>query len=67
MVQKCEFCKIKKVSPVFNFSCKCGLSFLCTECRMPETHQCNFDYKEEGKKLLTIKNPKIIGIKVNEI
>lgn len=67
MVQKCQFCKIKKVSTVFHFTCKCGLDKLCTECRLPENHQCTFDFKEEGKKNLSIQNPKIIALKINEI
>jgi len=67
MVQKCESCKIKKVSSLFLFSCKCGFTSLCAECRMPEKHNCTYDFKTEGRKLLSMQNPKIEGIKIDKI
>ncbi len=67
MVQKCEACKIKKISSVFSFNCKCGLKALCDQCRYPENHKCTYDYRKEGIKLLDKQNPKIIGVKVDKI
>ena len=59
MVLKCEYCKIKKISTLFSFSCKCKLKNLCELCIYPENHSCNFDYKEEGRNMLNKINPKI--------
>jgi hypothetical protein len=52
----CEFCNKKKVN-VIPFTCKCGFNRLCTICRYPEIHNCTYDHKTEGKKILAIKNP----------
>jgi hypothetical protein len=59
MVLKCEYCKIKKISTLFSFSCKCELKKLCEICKYPETHFCKFDYKEESRNIITKANPKI--------
>lgn len=59
MVLKCEYCKVKKISTLFSFSCKCELKKLCEICKHPENHFCNFDYKNEGRIMLTKTNPKI--------
>jgi AN1-type zinc finger and ubiquitin domain-containing protein 1 len=67
MVQKCEYCKIKKISTTFSFSCKCSYKSLCPDCRIPEKHACTFDYKAEGRKLLDTQNPRIIGVKLDKI
>jgi hypothetical protein len=67
MVQKCEFCKLKKVNNLLGFSCKCGLKNLCTTCRYAEDHKCTFNFREESKKDLEKNNPKIIGYKLNKI
>jgi hypothetical protein len=44
----CEFCNKKKVN-IIPYKCKCGLQRLCTICRYPESHECKYDFKKEGK------------------
>ena len=61
----CDFCR-KKAS-LISFNCKCGKTKLCTKCRLPESHNCEYDYNTIGKKELEISMPKIIGIKINKI
>lgn len=63
MVQKCDFCKIKKVNSVLAFNCKCGLKYLCSTCRYPDDHKCDFDFLQQNKITLEKNNPKIIGEK----
>ena len=36
--------------------CRCSKVF-CAKHRHPELHDCDFDYKEEGRKLLEKENP----------
>ena len=38
--------------------CSCGLSF-CTLHRLPENHECTYDFKTHGKKTLQNKLPKV--------
>lgn len=67
MVQKCEACKIKKISGLFSFSCKCEYKILCANCRYPENHSCKFDFKKESMNELIKQNPKIESIKLIKI
>lgn len=67
MVQKCEFCKNKKVSTMFAFGCKCGLKLLCEKCRYPDEHKCTFDFRKEGKEQLEKTNPKVVEDKLDKI
>lgn len=61
MVLKCNFCKVEKVSSILAFNCdKCKLEKLCNKCRMPEDHKCQFNFKEEGRKMLEKQNPKVV-------
>ena len=66
MVLKCEYCKIKKISTLFSFSCKCEFKKLCEGCRYSENHSCVFDYKNEGRNILIKTNPKIEADKLTE-
>ena len=66
MVQKCEYCKIKKVNTLLAFPCKCGLKYLCDLCRFPEEHKCTFDFKKEGIERLKKDNEKVIAEKVEK-
>ena len=63
----CEHCTTKKISMLMPFSCKCGYKELCAKCRIPEAHNCIFDYKREGKIQLTKSNPLVIKPKLNNI
>lgn len=61
---KCALCQ-KKVG-IFGVECKCKLIF-CSRHRLPEMHQCSFDFKSKGKDqlmkdLVKIQNNKITTI-----
>lgn len=40
--------KCKKKLGLISFKCKCGKSF-CLDHRLPETHECTFDFKKIEK------------------
>ena len=61
---KCHHCKIKL--SLMKFRCKCENIF-CLKCLLPETHNCTFNYKLEGKHLIEKKNPAVINSKVPSI
>jgi len=63
----CDYCKIKKLSGLFSFSCKCNYKNLCSKCRYPDDHKCAFDYREQGKIELNKQNPKIKGEQLEKI
>jgi len=65
-MKKCCFCKKKKIG-VFAFSCKCGLKKLCSQCRMPESHNCTFDFQKDAKEKLEKKLPLVIPSKLEKI
>ena len=67
MVLKCLYCKIRKISSIFSYSCKCGLKNLCQYCKMPEDHKCTFDFIKEGRDKLEKDNPIVISDKLNKI
>ena len=49
--KKCSFCKGKL--GIVNYDCKCSTTHrFCSKCRLPEIHECNYDYKNESKKSL---------------
>lgn len=56
----------KKKINLMSFTCKCEKVF-CTEHRMPEEHQCTFDWKNYGKCIIAKKNPLIINSKITII
>lgn len=62
--QRCIVCN-KKVK-IHVIACRCK-QYLCGVHVSPECHECSFDYKEYGRRLLEKQNPKIIPekIKVN--
>ena len=51
-LQECR----KKLNITNGFPCRCEKVF-CAKHRHPETHECTFDYKEEGRRLLELANP----------
>ena len=67
MVSKCEHCKVKKVSITNSFPCKCGIKQLCNNCRLPEMHNCQFDFKTEWRKTLEKNNPLVKADKLEKI
>lgn len=49
-----------------NVACRCSLRF-CNKHRHAETHNCTFDYKTYGKKLLEKTIPEVKVSKINKI
>ena len=60
-MKRCQYCK-KKLSLIL-YSCRCSYIKLCSNCRLPEQHDCQYDYKEAGKKNIIQENSKIISSK----
>jgi len=46
--------------------CKCGIKF-CSLHMLPESHNCSFDFKEEGRHILMKKNPPIVAPKITPV
>ncbi len=61
--KRCAKCN-KKLG-IVPFSCKCD-NFFCAKCRMPEDHQCTFDWKKSYRDKLEKENPKIEADKVEK-
>jgi hypothetical protein len=59
----CDHCN-NKIKGLITYKCKCNYKILCSKCRLPETHECSFDFINEGKTILKNNNPKIISDKV---
>ena len=60
----CDYCS-SKIKGLITYKCKCNYNILCNKCRLPECHNCTFDFKAEGKTILKNNNPKIIAEKIN--
>lgn len=60
---KCSKCNKKCL---ILFDCRCDKKF-CSNCKMSETHSCNFDYKKHGREKIEINNQKVINDKLNRI
>ena len=63
--ERCFICR-KKLG-LMVFTCKCSNNFFCAEHKLPELHNCSFDFKTEGlnklsEKLVKVENCKIIKI-----
>lgn len=65
-MKKCCHCKKKRIG-VIAFTCKCGLEKLCSRCRMPEDHNCTFDFQKDAKEKLEEKLPLVIPSKIDKI
>jgi hypothetical protein len=63
---RCCFSECKKKLLLSDTQCKCNERFCMTH-RMPETHNCSFDYKAAGQAQLTIAMPQVIGSKFERI
>jgi len=61
---KCNKCS-KKVS-ILGFQCKCGSTF-CKSHRLPEDHDCDYDFKKAGVAKLTKDNPVVVASKIQMI
>ena len=58
---KCLLCE-KKIK-ISAYACKCG-NYYCRHHSEPEKHDCTFDYLNEHKKILELKNPIITSVKI---
>ena len=61
---KCWNCA--KKTGLLGYDCKCGFIF-CKNHRLPEQHQCTFDFIAHGKKVLTLNNPVVKNDKLERI
>ena len=62
--KRCPICK-KKLK-LTDMECRCG-NIYCIEHRLPEAHNCTFDYQKFGKDILDKNNPIILNDKVIKI
>lgn len=63
--KRCLTCG-KKTGIASSYSCRCGNNF-CTLHRYAESHNCPFDYKTEGRRLLEKNNPLVTAPKLPKI
>ncbi|XP_022917662.1 AN1-type zinc finger protein 4-like [Onthophagus taurus] len=59
---RCEKCK-KRLNLTNWYLCRCEKAF-CTQHRLPEVHDCGYDFKGEGRRVLERENPVVKGVKV---
>ena len=64
-IHRCGVCQ-KKLKITENYTCKCNRNF-CLKHRLPEQHNCDFDYKKEGKEKLAKDNPKVESSKIEKL
>ena len=65
-MSKCSMERCSRKLSLIPFSCKCEKDF-CNIHRMPESHNCLFDYKTEGRKYLEKQNISVTFEKVIKI
>lgn len=63
---KCAYDGCNKKIKISDLSCKCGKTF-CKLHRLPETHMCNFNYKDEIRKMQQIEHMKCVSEKIIKI
>jgi len=62
---RCFKCS-KKLGLATNYKCRCG-NMYCAAHRYAETHNCTYDYKGEGRKVLEQSNPVVTAPKLPKI
>ena len=62
--KRCPICN-KKIT-LMDYTCRCGNSY-CIKHRMPEDHNCTFDYEKLGKDIIDKNNPQVVCEKVIKI
>ena len=51
MSKKCAYCKSKL--KIVHYNCRCSNSKkFCSKCRLPENHECDYDFQTNSKKIL---------------
>ena len=63
---RCQFEGCKKKLTITSFECSCSKKF-CPIHRLPESHDCTFDYVKQGQEKIKENNPVIINEKINKI
>ena len=61
--KRCDFHTCNKKIGLTNLPCRCKLSF-CDKHRLPEEHQCSYDFKANVDKDKLLKEMKVIADKV---
>lgn len=61
---KCYHCK--KKTGMYGFQCKCGFNY-CKLHRIPEDHECTYDFATLGRQQLEKNNPLLIGKKLDQL
>lgn len=59
---RCEHCN-KRLNITNIYNCRCGRIF-CSQHRYSEVHDCKYDYKTEGRKILEQQNPLVTANKL---
>lgn len=62
-MNRCFFCRVKTLVLI---KCKCDNHY-CSKCRDAEKHSCSFDYRQNARMELSVKNPQIKSKKMEEI
>ena len=65
-IGRCNFDGCTKKFGLMPFVCRCEKEY-CAKHRMPESHQCMYDYKTNGKTELLKHNNQVIHIKIEKI
>ena len=63
-LNKCNHIDCNKKLKLTDLSCRCEKRF-CIKHRVPESHHCVYDFKENGRQQLKDKNPMCIHQKNN--
>lgn len=63
---RCNFEGCNKKLTITSFECQCLKKF-CPIHRLPENHECTFDYVNDGKEKIKKNNPIVINSKINKI
>jgi predicted nucleic acid binding AN1-type Zn finger protein len=64
--KRCPICENKLTLVEQNIICKCNRTY-CTKHRLPHTHNCNFNFKDNKKNNITENNPSMSFKKIDEI
>lgn len=65
-IPKAPSCNKCRKRPLISVDCRCGLTF-CMAHRMPEDHECCFNHREYGQRILRDANPVVVGQKVDKV
>ena len=64
--QRCAHPECKKRVDIIGFTCKCNNNVLFCSKHL-RNHNCTFDYRKDGQKLLSVNNPVVIASKIDKI